>query len=209
VNFRGVIFDMDGTITEPFFDFHAIEVELGIFGVDLVDHMASVSKAERDRIRRVLRKHEDHAAENAPIRAGAAELLTELKRRKVPTALLTRNTRRSIEILCRRLRLKFNITLSREDGRHFKPKPEPVWFICRRWKISPADVLLVGDYKYDIECGKAAGCKTALVVDAKKIPDWGRDADYFVRHLLELRPILGLDAERRRPTRKRTTRRAR
>ena len=57
---------MDGTITEPFFDFHAIEMEVGISGVDLVDHMLSVSAKERERIRRILQKHEDHAAENAP-----------------------------------------------------------------------------------------------------------------------------------------------
>jgi HAD superfamily hydrolase (TIGR01549 family) len=207
MKYRGVIFDMDGTLTEPFFDFRAIETEVGITGVDLVDYMLAASEAERERIKRILQKHEDHAAENAPIRAGAKELLEELRERKIPVALLTRNTRRSIEMVCRRLDLQFEITLSREDG-HFKPKPEPVWHICRQWNLRASETLVVGDYKYDVECGKAAGSKTALLVEGEAIPDWGRGADYFIRHLLELRGILGLTApvsgERvKPPTRKR------
>jgi HAD superfamily hydrolase (TIGR01549 family) len=193
MKYCGVIFDMDGTLTEPFFDFRAIETEVGITGVDLVDYMLAASEAERQRIKAILQKHEDHAAENAPIRAGARELLLELRQRKIPVALLTRNTRRSIEMVCSRLDLKFEITLSREDG-HFKPKPEPVWHICRQWNLSAAQVLVVGDYKYDVECGKAAGSKTVLLVQGDEIPEWGRGADFFIRHLLELREILGLTA---------------
>ena len=60
----------------------------------------------------------------------------------------------------------------------------------------------------DIECGKAAGSKTVLVVEGRKIPEWGRDADYFVRHLLELRPILGLNARASGERAKRARRKA-
>jgi HAD superfamily hydrolase (TIGR01549 family) len=193
MTFRGVIFDMDGTLTEPFFDFRAIETEVGISGVDLVDHMLAASDEERERIKAILQKHEDHAAANAPIRAGARELLLELQERNIPVALLTRNTRRSIAMVCRRLNLQFQITLSREDGL-FKPKPEPIWHICRQWNLQTSQTLVVGDYKYDVECGKAAGSKTALLVAGEEIPDWGRGADFFIRHLLELRGILGLTA---------------
>ena len=42
-------------------------------------------------------------------------------------------------------------------------------------------VIVVGDYKYDVECGKAAGSKTVLLVDTEEVPDWGRGADYFIR----------------------------
>ena len=53
-----------------------------------------------------------------------------LARRRMPTALLTRNTRRSVDGVCRKLNLKFDIVVTREDG-PYKPAPDPIWEIAQ------------------------------------------------------------------------------
>ena len=129
---KGVIFDMDGTITAPYFDFNKIRDEAGIGDIDMLDYLGTASGLEHARVTAVLKKFEDAGVDGAELNAGARELLDELARRGMPTALLTRNTRRSVDGVCRKLNLKFEITVTREDGPH-KPAPEPIWEIARRW----------------------------------------------------------------------------
>ncbi len=129
---RGVIFDMDGTITEPYFDFVKIKEEAGIGDVDMLDYLAKAPVAERERVQAIMTRFEDAGVAEARLNRGARELLDDLARRGMPTALLTRNTRRSVDGVCRKLNLKFDIVVTREDG-PYKPAPEPIWQIAKRW----------------------------------------------------------------------------
>jgi phosphoglycolate phosphatase-like HAD superfamily hydrolase len=115
--------------------------------------------------------------------------LDELIRRKMPTALLTRNTRRSVDGVCRKLNLKFDITVTREDGPH-KPAPEPIWEIARRWGAEPGEVLMVGDYKWDVLCAKNAGAPSAMLTNGEGVPDWAKDATYIITTLSEVIEII-------------------
>ena len=113
---RGVIFDMDGTITEPFFDFVKIKEEAGIGDVDMLDYLAKAPVAERKRVQAIMTRFEDAGVAEARLNRGARELLDDLARRGMRTALLTRNTRQSVDGVCRKLNLKFDIVVTREDG---------------------------------------------------------------------------------------------
>ena len=94
---KGVIFDMDGTITAPYFDFVKIKDEAGIGDRDMLDYLSSgVTPAERDRVHAILTRFEDAGVANAKLNRGARKLLSFLTKRKMPTALLTRNSRRSV-----------------------------------------------------------------------------------------------------------------
>ena len=186
---KGVIFDMDGTITEPYFDFVKIKDEAGIGDVDMLDYLATASGAERERVQAIMTKFEDAGVTEAKLNHGARELLDELARRKIPTALLTRNTRRSVDGVCRKLELTFDVTVTREDGPH-KPAPEPIWEIARRWGAKPGEVLMVGDYKWDVLCAKNAGAPCALLINGDGEPDWARDADYIITTLGEVIEII-------------------
>jgi len=44
-----------------------------------------------------------------------------------------------------------------------KPHPWPIEKICREWQVQPAEVVMIGDYRFDIECGRAAGARTVLL----------------------------------------------
>ena len=186
---RGVIFDMDGTITAPYFDFTKIKDAAAIGDVDMLEYLRGATGAEYERVHGVLMKFEEAGVAEAKLNRGARKLLTFLAKRKIPTALLTRNSRKSVDGVCRRLNVKFDITVTRDDGPH-KPAPEPIWEIARRWGAKPGEVLMVGDYRWDVECAKNAGAPCALLIDGEGEPDWAKDADYVITRLTEVIEII-------------------
>ena len=87
------------------------------------------------------------------------------------------------------MNLKFDITVTREDGPH-KPAPEPIWEIARRWGAKPGEVLMVGDYKWDVLCAKNAGAPSAMLTNGESVPDWASDATYIITTLGEVIEII-------------------
>src|ERR1041384_1480077 len=166
---RGVIFDMDGTITAPYFDFAKIKDEAGIGDVDMLEYLRSATGAEYERIHAILMKFEEDGVAAARLNRGARKLLGVLANRAIPTALLTRNSRKSVDGVCAKLRLKFDVTVTREDGPH-KPAPEPIWRIAKRWGLKPGELLMVGDYKWDVLCAKNAGIRCAVLINGDPMP---------------------------------------
>ena len=186
---RGVIFDMDGTITEPYFDFTRIKAETNIGDRDLLDYLKEVTGAEYERLERILHRFEEDGVANAKLNRGARELLDYLVENRLPTALLTRNSRKSLDGVCQKLGLRFEIAYSREDGPH-KPAPEPIWEISRRWNTKPNEVLVVGDYKWDLICAKNAGSPCAILTNGTGVPEWATGAEFIIHELSELIGIL-------------------
>ncbi|MCX6910324.1 MAG: HAD family hydrolase [Verrucomicrobia bacterium] len=185
---RGIIFDMDGTLTEPHIDFQALRRELGVMVGDIVDHLKSVDDAERRRLESILHRIEEDAAVNATLQPGAAELLDALRARGIKLGLLTRNTRKSVKTVLAKFGLRFDATLTREDGPH-KPSPEPVLALARRWHLPPAEMLVVGDYLYDLRCARDAGARGVLLIN-DNVPEWAHEADFIIHDLSELTDVL-------------------
>lgn len=185
---RGVLLDMDGTLTSPYFDFDGMERDIGKGKIDNVQYLLHANETERARVSAIIRRYEQDAAQNSPLNEGAREFLDWLKTRKLPVALITRNTRASVQTICKRFGLSFEIILTREDAPH-KPSPAAILEISRRWHIPPYELLIVGDYKYDIEAGCAAGALTALLTNGKP-PKWAHASDFIVHRLTDLIPIL-------------------
>ena len=77
---RGVIFDMDGTITAPSIDFDGMRAAAGIpAGTDILEYVTAATGAEADRLRAVMQRFEDGAAARAELNPGARELLDFLE----------------------------------------------------------------------------------------------------------------------------------
>lgn len=186
---RGIIFDMDGTITAPYFDFSKIREEANIGDRDMLDYLREATGAEYERIHSILMKYEEAGVADAKLNTGAREVLDDLAKRRIPTALLTRNSRKSVDGVCDKLGLKFDITVTREDGPH-KPAPEPIWNIAKQWGITPAELLLVGDYKWDVMCADNAGIRCALLTNGEGVPEWGARVAFTIHHLTELIGII-------------------
>jgi hydrogenase expression/formation protein HypE len=64
--------------------------------------------------------------------------------------------------------------------------------MCDEWKTPPHQVLVVGDYLFDIQAGRSAGARTALIIGENPPPDYATLADHVIRTLSELLPILAL-----------------
>jgi phosphoglycolate phosphatase-like HAD superfamily hydrolase len=102
------------------------------------------------------------------VHPGVPEFLAWLEARSIRRAVLTRNSRQSAATILRRCGLSFDPVVAREDGPP-KPQPHGIWQICQAWQVAPAEVLMIGDYLFDVEAGRSAGTRTALVTHGR---DW-------------------------------------
>ena len=192
-----VIFDLDGTLLAPALDFDAIRAEIGLPpGTTILEAMDTLSEAERARAGAILDRHEAEAADRSRLLPGARELLDWLRAQGVRTAVLTRNSRRSVERACQRHGLAFDAVVARSTSlgasrEDHLPKPSPVGVrhLMSTLGTEPEETIVVGDFRFDVEAGSAAGCRTiALVSDP--IPAWASEATWIAADLAEVRGIL-------------------
>jgi len=189
---RAVIFDLDGTLTEPVLDFDAIRAEIGLpEKVPILEYLDQLTVGERARAEAVMLRHERAAIAQATLADGCADLLGHLREREIPIAILTRNVREVVETFARMFTFQFHAVYTREDGPP-KPSPAGALSLCRAMGVAPAHTLAVGDYKYDVMAGRDAGCRTVLVdregLAAHELVDWG-SPDLVVKSLRELLPL--------------------
>lgn len=180
-----VIFDMDGTLTRCVLDFDAIRAEIGMGATTILEGLDQMHGDERRRAESIIARHEAEAAANSELQPHAREVIAALRAAGVPVALMTRNSRRSVDTVLARHELTFEHVRTREDG-EFKPSPRPVFDICHVFGVRPADAWVVGDYRFDLECGRAAGAHTVLMLERGAAPDWADLADHVIRDLREL-----------------------
>ena len=167
---RGVVFDLDGTLVSQEIDFEAIRRELGLPPrTPLLEALDQLPVDERPRAMDVLARHEELAAATAKLHDGVAEFVTWLEGKAVRRAVLSRNSRRSVSAVLARVRLEFDPIVSRDDA-PYKPSPHGLWQICKAWQVAPSEVLMIGDYIFDIQAGRSAGTRTALVTHGKQWP---------------------------------------
>lgn len=188
---QGVIFDLDGTLTVPYLQFAAMKARANIGDVDLLEYLDAAEPDEKARLQSLLVAFEDDGVANAELNPGARETLAFLADRRIPVGLLTRNSRRSVDGICRKFQLAFDQVITREDA-PYKPSPAPVHQIAREWDLPPAELLLVGDYKWDLLCARNAGTRSAVLINGqyKTTPDWATEADYLIRCLDEIPQIV-------------------
>jgi HAD superfamily hydrolase (TIGR01549 family) len=171
---RGVVFDLDGTLVVEQLDYDAIRRELGFPPRQpLLEGIAALPEAEQILAHAVLHRHEQAAAMTATLNAGVTAFLDWLDARGVRRALFSRNSRAAVGVVLERCGLRFDLVVAREDGPH-KPSPHGLLHICSAWKLPPAEVLMIGDYLYDIQAGVQAGTRTALVTHGRSLPFQGQ-----------------------------------
>ena len=163
---RGLIFDLDNTLVDSRLDFDAMRREMDLpAGLPILEAIDWLPSAQANRCREILHRHELAGAERATLLPGVVELLAEVKRRGLAQAIATRNSKPIAEATLRRLGIEIGLVLTRDCG-PIKPDPWPVLRACQQWGTRPEEVAVIGDYRFDIECGRAAGAKTVLLTHA-------------------------------------------
>ena len=186
---EAAIFDLDGTITVPVPDFHAIRSEIGVpDGADILSHIETLSDAGQEKAHEILYRYEDETARTNRLNVGTRELLDYLRKENITTAVVTRNSRRSFTLCCERHGLSFGSAVTREEA---PPKPDPasVLILAEKLGFDPAKSIVVGDYLFDIQLGEAVGAKTVLV-KSDGVPRFEANPDYEVASLAEIIPIV-------------------
>ncbi|MGD0460981.1 MAG: HAD family hydrolase [Tepidisphaeraceae bacterium] len=163
---RAVLFDMDGTLTEPMLDFPRIKAEMGIGPGPILESLAQLDESRRPLAEAVLLRHEKTAAEQSRLNDGCHDLLAWLRSRKIAMALITRNSRISAATVTARHALNFGALITREDG-PFKPNPFSLALACRRLGVSHEEAWMVGDGQYDVEAALAAQIRAVWISHGK------------------------------------------
>lgn len=169
---RHWVFDMDGTLTVAVHDFARIKRELAIPQEDdILTHLAGLP-----------------AAASQPA-TGAVALVRALQGAGCRLGILTRNVRSLAQVTLQAIGLGDVFAEDDIIGRdEAEPKPSPagLQYFLRRWQVEPSQVVMVGDYRFDLECGRAAGSRT-LLVNAPDNP-W---PDMACWHLADCAAVLG------------------
>lgn len=163
--FAAVVFDLDGTLVDSRLDFAALRRELGFpEGIGILEHLPTLAAAERLAAEAIIDRHEMAGAAAARWIEGARELLDELHRRAIPTAIVTRNSRAAVNRTDAQLGLRVDQIVTREDCAP-KPDPEGLLLIAGRLNQPPASMLYVGDFIYDLQAARRAGMVAALLLN--------------------------------------------
>jgi HAD superfamily hydrolase (TIGR01549 family) len=190
MSIKAVIFDLDGTITQPFFDFDTIRQEMGLAkdSGPVLESMRKMSPERRKEAERILHFHESRAVSESKLNAGARETLDALRGAGIPIGILTRNKRSNAMAVAEKHNLQFDAVVDREDG-PAKPDAFGVLEICRQFAVKPGEALVVGDYLYDLLCAKAAGAVPVLLANSNNAK-FAEHADFTIETIDQILQII-------------------
>ncbi|HEX4627736.1 MAG TPA: HAD-IA family hydrolase [Gemmatimonadales bacterium] len=116
---------------------------------------------------------------------GVVEAVRALQRPGRTLGLVTSKMRSGAFRGLRRAGLEdaFDVVVGADEVTHPKPHPEPVLIALERLAAPAAGAVFIGDSRHDLECGRAAGVKTAAVL-------WG---PFDRAHLADLEPDYWLE----------------
>ena len=191
MSIKAVIFDLDGTLTEPFLDFNAIREQIGLSpnSGPVWEAMENLSPQQRQAAEKILDLHERNAVEKSKLNSGARQVLQALTENDIKIGILTRNTKSNALAVAEKHGLFFDAVVGREDG-PLKPDAFGVLKICESFGIRPQQALVVGDYLFDLLCAKSAGAVAVLLANHAKANQFAQFADFTIESLEQVLEII-------------------
>jgi HAD superfamily hydrolase (TIGR01509 family) len=191
MSIKAVIFDLDGTITQPYFDFDAIREEIGLArdSGPVLESMEKMTPQQRRGAEKILHYHEQKAVTESKLNAGARQTLSALRAAGIHIGVLTRNKRNNAFAISRKHNLEFDAVVGREDG-PVKPDAFGVLQLCRQFGVEPQETLLVGDYLFDLLCAKAAGAVAVLLANHSQAGEFAEHADFCIENISGILEII-------------------
>lgn len=180
---------MDGTLTVAMHDFDGIRSMLGLpAGRPILEALAALPAERAAELTLRLNEIELKLSRQAKPSPGAAKLLRSLRERGARTGILTRNNRENVRLTLEAAGLSEyfddDAVVTRDDA---PPKPDPggLHRLLEHWRAAPGDALMIGDYLFDLQAGRAAGVTTVYVDPAGAFP-FAEHADLKVESLESL-----------------------
>jgi HAD superfamily hydrolase (TIGR01509 family) len=191
MSIKAVIFDLDGTITQPYFDFDAIREEMGLErdSGPVLEQMEKMMPKQRQHAEQILHFHEQQAVVQSELNPGTKQTLSRLREKGIHIGVLTRNKRSNAQAIAEKHGLKLDAIIGREQG-PVKPDAFGIVQICRHFGVKPQETILVGDYLFDLLCAKAAGAIAVLLANHNQSEDFAEHADFVIENISQILQII-------------------
>jgi len=186
-----VLFDLDGTLvdSEPYWieceqalveehggtwtdaDARAMVGNPLLVSAGYIAAVGGVRMAPEQIVEHLLDGVIDRVRRRIPWRAGAQELLAELRRAGVPTALVTMSYRRlADEVVAGLPPGSFAAVVTGDEVREGKPHPEAYLAAADRLGVDPRHCVALEDSPTGVASAEAAGCVTVAVEGVVAVP---------------------------------------
>jgi HAD superfamily hydrolase (TIGR01549 family) len=191
MDIRGLVFDMDGTLTVPVLDFVEMKRRLGFSAQqDIVATLKSLNGSERHKAETIIQEMELEAMFNTKLQPNLINMLEKLEELHIPKAILTRNFSEPVNHLTQVMledKFKFDPCLDR-DWQHGRAKPHPdaLHYIAKGWDIPEGNILMIGDAMDDVKCGQQAGGVGILLHHPGINDECCSQADLVIENLVDL-----------------------
>jgi HAD superfamily hydrolase (TIGR01509 family) len=188
---KAVLFDMDGTIidSEPYWlkseqelaaEHHATWTEQDghkMIGLSLTEssklikeHLGSELEPE-EIVQKLTNSVNSQLAREIPWRPGAQELIRELRKRKIKTALVTMSMRKTATQVVDAMGFKaFDVIIAGDDVIHGKPHAEPYLKAASALGFKPAECIAFEDSITGLLSAEAAGTVAIGIPNIMIIP---------------------------------------
>lgn len=164
---------------------------------DILVAMTKMTEQRRGEVANIIEEMEEEGRRTLQLMPGARDVARWLARHGIKSALVTRNSRRTVAHLTSTLWSglpPFDPVISRDDPYPPKPQPDAMMAITDAWRCLPEQVIMCGDSPAnDIVFGRRAGAWTALLDTDKCARDVDCETttpDFVTDSLLELPRLL-------------------
>ncbi|HOK56768.1 MAG TPA: HAD-IA family hydrolase [bacterium] len=169
---KGVIFDFDGTLVFLSIDFKKIKEKIlkeaeklnlkipseNLPILELLEKIKKLNGEKGEKFyslgHRILKTEEIKASEKTYPKKGVMDLLVKLKEKGIKIGIITRNCREVVEKVVDRFSIPYDIILTRDDVKKYKPDPLHIKECLKKMGLQKNEVILVGDHFLDVRCGK-------------------------------------------------------
>ncbi|UCD31893.1 MAG: HAD-IA family hydrolase [Desulfobacterales bacterium] len=197
LSIKAVLFDFDGTLTEPgALNFSLLKETIGCpENSPILEFIENLPTFEQQRKNfSILERFEKNAAMVSKPNSGAEDLIQFLHSKRLHVGIITRNSLKSVEQALHNFKHiqmpEFDVIITRETPVEPKPSGAGIKLAAQQMGVDVENILMVGDFVFDIEAGKAAGCKTAFL-DYKTLPKpLPVESDFTVSSLDEIKHIV-------------------
>ena len=217
-----IIFDFDGTIVDFNLDYlslrseiinflkYSFNVPLNLLSIkqrifvtlDKVENYFLVNNLDIDwkrilsDIDNIMKKWEWKAAKKNEIDETVIETLKKIKISGLKIAIFTLEPKEIIEYLIKRHNIGHLIDFiaARDNVKKLKPNPDHLEIILERFNIKPEKVVVIGDHKMDMICGKSIkalciGKKSKFHTDEELI---NAGASFIISQISDLKELFNI-----------------
>jgi hydrogenase expression/formation protein HypE len=196
---KAVLFDFDGTLTKPgALNFPRLKETIGcpadVPVLEFIEDLPTLS--QRNQALMQLERFEKEAAINSEPNNGAQKLIHFLRSKGIGTGIITRNTLSSLERAFQNFEhidmSCFDVIVSRETPVRLKPSGDGIILAAKTLNVDVRQILMVGDFVFDIQAGQTAGCMTAFLDYGTVFGTTKVESDFIVSSLEEIKHIVRL-----------------